>query len=322
MTNPLANLDRCVEVAGDDRCGRFLRKLFRWHSYTKISRDGQKWVALTRVEWEAELGCSPKQFRLVLEKMTARGLIVRERHRYKGVVTMFLRPSDEAYLSVIKGQTELAQKGQTGMAQKGQSYIYNPDIKPGEETKAATGVAAPENVIPFPDQGGSKMAHKAEDVIKGVELKKKKPIPIDTLKPDKVESFVAVWRKAFIEMGKTAPAITMKMRGQIKQLLAKWPDGQALKLFDCALKNWGEFTYRAEKNYGAFKSPDLPQMGYLLKYAHVAQDLVVKAKAAEVMMKQQAPVQTIAPTEPVKKYKPATLEEIMAIDAEFEKKAS
>lgn len=98
------HVDGCIAVAGGDRCGLFLHKLLRWHRYTKVSRNGYKWVTPTRAGWQEELHCSPKQIRLVLEKMTARRFIVREQHIFANKASLYVRPTETLFLALIGGE--------------------------------------------------------------------------------------------------------------------------------------------------------------------------------------------------------------------------
>lgn len=327
MLNPLMNLDRCVEVAGDDRGGRFLRKLFRWHGYTKVTFGGQKWVALTRSEWANEMGCSLTQLIYTLEKLGRKGLILREQHRYNSTkAVLFVRPSEKALLAMFAtpgcGTSAIPGSGTTATP-----YI-NPSKKPGEETKTANGSAVasgeegcisgvpgyPEstgNVIPFPNaQGGAGMPT-AHEIAAGFVASAKKPI--DTLKPDKVDSLVHVWREHSKEAGKVAPHFTGKARGQLKHLIKTWPKDQALEALAFALANWFDLTTAAEKE-GAFKSPAQPELGYLVKYQHIALTLFLKGKAKGKPEPVVKPVQSIAPVlDKDADDKPATAEDFDAI---------
>ncbi len=112
------HVDRCIAVASGERCGLFLHKLLRWHRYTKVSRNGYKWVTLTRAGWQAELHCTPKQIRLVLEKMTARRFIVREQHYFKGKASLYVRPTEALLLLVLIGEGP-ARAGPPGPSQDG-----------------------------------------------------------------------------------------------------------------------------------------------------------------------------------------------------------
>ncbi len=97
------HVDGCIVVAGGERCGLFLHKLLRWHRYTRVSRNGYKWVTLTRAGWQAELHCTPKQIRLVLEKMAARRFIVREQHYFRNKASLYVRPTETLFLALIDG---------------------------------------------------------------------------------------------------------------------------------------------------------------------------------------------------------------------------
>lgn len=97
------HIDRCIAVAGGERCGLFLHKFLRWHRYTKVTRNGFKWITLTRAGWQAELRCTPKQIRLVLEKMTARQFIVREQHFFRNNASLFVRPTETLFFALVDG---------------------------------------------------------------------------------------------------------------------------------------------------------------------------------------------------------------------------
>src|ERR1700746_4085789 len=45
------NNDVCEQIAGNTRAGKFLAKLIRWYRYTRVRRNGHKWVTLTHAEW-------------------------------------------------------------------------------------------------------------------------------------------------------------------------------------------------------------------------------------------------------------------------------
>lgn len=129
------HVDRCIAVAGGERCGLFLHKLLRWHRYTKVARNGYKWVTLTRAGWQAELHCSPKQIRLVLEKMTARRFIVREQHYFRDKASLYMRPTQALFLALIdEGPTRAGPQGPSQDGPFGPSLYVNLHTKPIIET--------------------------------------------------------------------------------------------------------------------------------------------------------------------------------------------
>ncbi|TAJ90004.1 hypothetical protein [Reyranella sp.] len=121
------HFDRCIAVAGGERCGLFLHKLLRWHRYTKVTRNGYKWVTLTRAEWQAELHCTPKQIRLVLEKMTALDFIVREQHFFSGnKPSLFVQPTGTLFLALTgEGPTQAGPPGPSQDGPLGPSLYVN-----------------------------------------------------------------------------------------------------------------------------------------------------------------------------------------------------
>lgn len=355
------NRDCCDAVAGNTRAGKFLHQLLFWLNSPKAPVfGGHRWVAFTHERWSTKTGFTVNQIRRILTALGhKKKYIVREQHRYGNKVPNFIRVSAECIEALCAAQ--VAQKCGAQAAQKCAALYKTKDINEGKK-KIATGfaVATPEaglpgkasggdkscilpasgypeetgeaaNVIPFPGQGGPDMTiSTSKEVAAGFAAAKLKPI--DTLKPDKVATLVGVFREHFKKIGHVAPAVTNKARGQFKHLIKVLPDGKALEIFAHALANWFDVTYAAEKQ-GAFKSPEYPELGYLVKFQHVAVDVWQKAQAkAKVAVQQHQPapdpVQTIAQkSKPVVNgYDPdaksATLAELLALEAEEELKVA
>lgn len=129
------HVDGCIAVAGGDRCGLFLHKLLRWHRYTRVTRNGYKWVTLTRAGWQEELRCTPKQIRLVLEKTTARRFIVREQHYFRDKASLYVRPTETLFLALIgEGPTRAGPAGPSQDGPFGPSLYVNLHTKLKIET--------------------------------------------------------------------------------------------------------------------------------------------------------------------------------------------
>jgi len=296
----------------------------RWQPHTNVIRSGRAWVGWPRSRWQKELKLSADQFRLVLLKAAAAGLIYRCQMLRGGLNVLHIALTDECILKLVNGVeplTPVREKPLTPVRGKPLTLYKNPKKEPGESTKIATdfAVASSEsektiekssgNVVLFPGQGGP-MNKLSADIGKKFADASSYAQKIDTLKPDRTASLVQAWR------GSTKATVTDKMAGQLKYLLKTRPN--ALKIVRFALKNWGDLTYRAEKHHGAFKSPSAPNLGYLVKFAHVAVELMNQAASKPVVVV-APPVQSIAQTAPVKvKVKPATFAEILAIEAELE----
>jgi hypothetical protein len=130
-------------------------------------------------------------------------------------------------------------------------------------------------------------------------------------KPQPGASLESLWRAVVIEVdgGFVAP-FTLKQRGQLKQIAAKCPEGEARAVIEWALRHWLRFTATAKSDADAFKMPLRPEVGFLLRYVGVAASLWLK----EAHKPQFVPVRSIAskPPKPVEPA-PATKEEMLDI---------
>jgi hypothetical protein len=365
------HLDRCIEVAGDARAGVLLYHIMRWMKSTKVFRNGKPWATSSREEWAQQTGTSLKKVKADLDKLSARGLIIREKHMFMNRSVLFVRPTEECLQalkapaswikkSAAKGSNGADQSYPDGTDQSGQNgtdlyklnsgthsgtqkiangfAVATPEAEkfdkfPGEEDNAciSAGSGYPEEadgkIIPFPvkAQGGADMPT-AHEIAAGLVASAKKPI--DTLKPDKAQALIYVWRQHCTTKGKIAPHFGGKERGQLNHLIKIWPAGEAPAILEYTMSNWGDFTSEARSAYSAWDLPEMPEIGFLVKYESVAVTLYLKstAKAAKAAKAKDAaakpePVQSIAQPKHVKE-KPATFEEILAIEAEFQKGAA
>ena len=241
----MTTLNRCIEVAGGDRVGRFLYRLHRWTAFTRIVRGGVKWVALTYAQWADELAVSYTQFKYLLEKAAAAGQVVREQHRFRGLKVLFVRLSDATRAAIAHtgaragAQTGEGKSAQTGLGKTAQ-LIRNPTQETIEETKIACG--PPAAAAPA-------------------------PTPASTLE--------TLWREA-----RPSAPITAKMRGQFRHLVRTLREGEAERVVRFALAHWPRVVRAAEKHHGAFKSPDVPQLGFLVKHIEAVRMLMVRASNA------------------------------------------
>jgi len=257
----MITLNRCIEVAGGDRVGRFLYRLHHWTNFTRIVRGGVKWVALTYAQWAEELAVSYTQFKYLLEKAAAAGQVVREQHRFRGLKVLFVRLSDDTRAAIA--QTDMGKSAQTDVGKSAQ-LIRNSNQEPIEETKIAGG--RPAAAAPAPTQAS-----------------KPTPTPIIVTTPTtptatptattttKVETLEALWRQA----RRSAP-ITKKMRGQFRHLVRTLRAGEAERAVRFALAHWPRLVRAAEKRHGAFRSPDTPHLGFLVKHIEAVRSLMNK----------------------------------------------
>jgi hypothetical protein len=139
-------------------------------------------------------------------------------------------------------------------------------------------------------------------------------VDVTTLRTDKISALELVWKTECTRRGMTNHGFTMKMRGQLKQIIQKLPAGTAPAFVTRVIRQWVEFTWKAERDHGAFNSPNQPNLAYLLKYldagSHLKDEEPPKPKET----------QTVARPKPVKPQKERprkmTAEETLAALAE------
>jgi hypothetical protein len=66
------------------------------------------------------------------------------------------------------------------------------------------------------------------------------------------------------------------MRGQFRHLVRTLRAGEAERVVRFALAHWPVIVRAAEKHHGAFKSPDVPQLGFLVKHIEAVRTLMNK----------------------------------------------
>jgi hypothetical protein len=291
------HLERCIEVAGNDRLGRMLYRLVRWQPKTSIVKYGRRWVAWPRATWMKELCLTPNQFRLVLEKLTGGPdpLVLRRQGIRHGLNVLHLALTDSCLLQLVNGPkplTGVSGKPLAGVGGKpltlSKNTLRRTHLEEHKKIASASGVAflgesedsekvSPEkqekqtNVIPFPDQGGSPVATVAE-----IKLAIEAKIAVDATKPlkvyhpDSITPLKTIWQDA------TGEYPTGPVCGMLKTLIKKVDPVPAPELLKYAVAHWGDIVYEAEASYSAFKCPDKPKLSWLLTHAHVA--VICKAR--------------------------------------------
>jgi hypothetical protein len=346
------HLDRCIEVAGNARAGVLLYRILIRVRRSEVRRGGRPWTCHSRQEWAEATGTSLKKVKADLDKLSALDLIVREGHLFNNRRVLFLTPTAKCLMLVgrlarwMTKRTDLeGPHGDEGEGPAGtgpqvpegtdEDIIKKVLEKDTRESRAA-GAATPSGgsdkkeeedkghapgVVMAIDQGGSSM-NAAE-----VAAKANTPKSVDMLQPDEVASLDYVWRVGFRKRGTTAPAITRKARGQFATLIRNWPTGMAPALLEFALINWVDVREDAEARFSAFNSPLEPELGYLVRYAHVVTDLFRKGGSAPAEA-DPPPIKPIPrsvekklPPKPAAAEKAVTFEEMLAIEAEMDEVA-
>lgn len=102
--HPLPYLKHHVAVTGDHRCGIFAKDLFDWIASSDggIKFDDREWIAFTRAQWAEKLQFTPDQFRLVLEKLSAKNFINRKQRVYRRYVPLHVSFTDKYFEELIR----------------------------------------------------------------------------------------------------------------------------------------------------------------------------------------------------------------------------
>lgn len=110
-------------------------------------------------------------------------------------------------------------------------------------------------------------------------------------KPAK-QSLHQLWVKVLAEeSGQYVAPLTLKSIGQLKQFVAKCPEGRAPAIMEYALRNWTEFCKQVEHDKGYKNTPAIPQPAFLLTHAQTAVNLLSEATTpAPAQAKQEAPL--------------------------------
>src|SRR5262249_38936091 len=91
-------------------------------------------------------------------------------------------------------------------------------------------------------------------------------------KPKKESSLVILWKSMFSEVtgGKYCENLTAKQIGQLREFGKKCPPNKADLILANVMENWHDFAKDVETNQGLKKTPNEPQIGFLLQYVQNA----------------------------------------------------
>lgn len=349
------HLDRCIEVTGNDRTARFMRSLMRWYQYTKVVHGGHKWVSMTRAEWGKELHLSPQQIRLVLEKLSAAGLIVREQHRFKGSTPLFVRPTEKCLSLFLIGSGHPTKVGLEDPPCGGLKHPTHlkPHKKPEGKPKDASGFAVA-SLEEKKEEEDSGKKEESDDVVGAVdalldvkttlshaqEIEKDFETMPELRAPnsDKVSTLMAIWKDECKAKGLPPAEVDGSMCDDLVKIISTIEVGFAPLILTYAIRHWNEFSVLAEKSHGAFMCPKAPDLGFIAEFGQAVWTLVHRdadiyknaytaAKAAQLDVKVSKETVENAVDKPItgakiqeleaEQSKPATLAELLEIENEL-----
>jgi hypothetical protein len=140
----------------------------------------------------------------------------------------------------------------------------------------------------------------------------------------------AVWQKCMSEVYESDfRSLIRKEHGQLGKLRKSLGTKLATEVVEYAIQNWGKFARKAATSVGSDVFPEKPSVGWLFKYQATALlmlqgELQSKQQAQEAQAKKQAQAKEAAKValqvaaHNAEREKPATLEEMDAIEAELE----
>jgi len=128
MTSPIG---KAKQIAGTATAAILLYRLQYWMKKTKITRNGQKWVVMSREEWLEELSMTLDEYRGAIRRLKTLNVIYTEKHLFKGKVHSFIRFTDEF--------TRREKEAENGQDNKGDT----PSTDRGRNPSNTTGVSTP-----------------------------------------------------------------------------------------------------------------------------------------------------------------------------------
>jgi len=153
MTSPIG---RAKQIAGTANAAILLYRIQYWMTKTKITRNGYKWVVMSRDEWLEELAMTQDEYRGAMRRLKDLHIIHTEKHLFKGKVHSFIRLTDEFNNREKETKKERSNKGvkpamdsgrnppnTTGVSSPLLDSGKNPTINEGDTTPTASGSNPP-----------------------------------------------------------------------------------------------------------------------------------------------------------------------------------
>lgn len=245
-----------------------------------VNRRGVRWVVKSRSEWCDETLLTAQQLRNVLERLESRGVIKRERHLFDNKTLAHIC-IDTGILEAIRAQSGAGPTNSTGKGQDTQTgegpETQTSYIETGLETKRDYGPASRPGIVSGP--GSAKINGKEKSMSPGSSVNeilagrmRTEPVPVspeNALKPGELaQVFQTAWSDTF--PGTYLPPLIAKHYGQLKQIAKACPRGAGGKVIDYCVRHWQDFVATAVAQQGAWKTPQLPDLGFMLSYVQSA----------------------------------------------------
>lgn len=243
----------------------WLKKAAGGKSQCVVRINDQAWVAKSRSSWCDETLLTPQQLRNVLERLKDAGVIIVERHLFNNRVTAHIRIDEEA-----------RQRRWGVVAVTPTAAVDDTQIKMGNSTKTIY-IETQKRIERDSGQGfapavdeEAKTMGTVQDILAG--KLRTTPVtitPATASKPGELALvFAKAWADAYPESF-MAPMIA-KHLGQLRQIAKSCPPGTAGKVVDHCVRHWQDFVSLATSSQGAWKQPQLPDLGFMLAFVQSA----------------------------------------------------
>lgn len=245
----------------------WLTKAAQGNNRHVVRLRGQAWVAKSRADWCEETLLTPQQLRMALERLKAAGVIKVERHLFDNRVTAFIRIDGEARQAILDlavgTRTDLGAGTHTDLGVAG---AINKEKTQGR-IKKDYGPAEPSVDKGEPEE---KEMGTVADVLAGRMRTPQVPVtPSTASKPAELALvFKTAWAETYPEV--YLPSFHAKHLGQLKQIAKACPGGAGGKVVDHCVRHWPDFVSKAVADQGAWKQPQLPDLGFMLSFVQSA----------------------------------------------------
>lgn len=284
------SLAECVRRAGSGNSGILMYRIQFWQPKAHAKFRDRTWTVKTSEEWQADTGLTPKQYKLALASLKARGLVeVQHRPhpfrvgilratwvRLSAIATAELGPNGP-HQSVLVGTNYSGLVGTNYSDPLSTDYSdlqgANPSTGNLQETYQETSSAAvadqkeKNTMKDGSGKGLEKLAGKPKgfDAVKA--MMQKKPSVPDTLA--RVADLEAVWKAAHAEAYPGVFKQGFSTKAQIKfakELMAKVPGSMLKPSLEAVVRDWEGFRQYMKSATTVKQVPDMPDVLFLLKY--------------------------------------------------------
>ena len=292
-------------------CGAMLiQQIHYFCSERKNLKEGHHWVYHTTEEWTEILMCwDEKTIRRTLADLRSSGIAVTGNYNKRGFDrTLWYRIDYEKLISVMQSRLPMWTFCPNGC---GQNVLIEADkmsvpipkttSKTTEETtqQCPAGLLEVNPDTPLISEGQLTMAKMAQNSAKILlQQEQKKSAPIDTGKHhNNGASAVTIWKRLVPKHHPSVGMLSTLTELQVGKLrhFANRVEGCSDDVLKYVIPRWIAYAKFVESQSGLYKSPDVPNIGFLLTHA------------SEALGFYKSAVQPVAPPKPIKPFdKPQT----------------